>query len=134
MTLASTTRASLTSIGLATLISFLLNSAPHGEIVSAERLFWIGSSLLIYSTIIVVCYAVPVHLLLRVVGLTALKFYLAAGIIGPCIGYVMLYRLIEGSIWLGGLPVPLLYNALVGLLVAPAFHRLAYADKLPHRD
>jgi hypothetical protein len=126
MAIASTSRAALSSIGVGTLIALILNSAPHGELLSTDRLFWVGSSLLIYSTVVSLCYAVPVHFLLRALGLTSLKFYMAAGIIGPCIGYVVLYRLVAGSIWLGGLPVPLAYNAVVGLLVAPVFHRFAY--------
>jgi len=128
MTKAPTARAALASIGLGTLISFILNCAPHGEILAADRLFWIGTSLFIYSTAVTIAYAIPVHLLLRALGLTSLWIYVAAGIAGPCIGYVVLYRLVEGSIWLGGLPVPFAYNAAVGLMVAPLFHRLAYRD------
>ena len=58
------------AILLAAVLGLLVNSAPHGELLAAERLFWIGSSLLIYATLVGFLLALPAHLILKKLGLT----------------------------------------------------------------
>ena len=128
MTLSLTLRASLASIAIATLAGLLLNCAPHGDLLSVERLLWIAASLFLYSGTIMLCFAIPAHLVLRRLGLRTLSYYLVTGIGGTCIAYIVLYRIIAGEFWLGGMLSPLAYNALVGLFIAPIFHYLTFAD------
>jgi hypothetical protein len=107
----------------ASLAALLLNGAPHGEVLGLDRLFWIGTSVFIYALAIALCFGIPAHLLLKLLGLHQLVFYgLAAGIIS-CIGYGLLYRYVEGGIWLRGMLQPLIWHFFVGLLLAPLFRQ-----------
>ena len=114
-------RASLISIIFATVISILLNCAPHGELLSADRLIWVAASLFLYSILVILFVALPVALLFRKLNITNLLFYLLAGILIPCLSYTLTFWLNQGELWLGGMTGGLAYNALVGLLVAPIF-------------
>lgn len=105
-----------------------MNCAPHGEILSFDRLYWIALSLFLYSTFIGICYGIPMHLLLRKLDFTASIFYLAAGAFGPAVTYTVLYRLIQGEFWPGGMVEPLAYNVFVGSIIGWYFHRQAYSD------
>ncbi|MDP6437039.1 MAG: hypothetical protein QF790_09685 [Gammaproteobacteria bacterium] len=129
MSISTVKRVAVESIALATILSLLMNCAPHGEILPLDRLFWIGLSLLLYSALVTACYAVPAHLLLRKLGYTATAYYLVVGALGPSIAYTILYWLVEGVIWPGGMVEPLAYNIFVGVVIGWYFHRQAYTDR-----
>ena len=129
MSAPTVTRVAAECIALATILSLLMNCAPHGEILSLDCLFWIGLSLLLYSTVITICYAIPVHLILRKMELATVTYYLVAGALGPSIAYTALYRLVEGVIWISGMAEPLAYNIFVGLVIGWYFHRQVHTDR-----